>query len=424
MKLRIVVGVNWGDEGKGRMVDYFAESADYVVRYQGGNNAGHTVVNELGEFKLHLIPSGIFYDDVVNVLGPGTAINLEAAIDEIEKLRTRGIKINENNYKISNRAIICFPFHKLQDEYEEERLDAKMFGSTKQGIAPVYGDKYMKYAIQVGSLFYPEYLKDQIKRCLELKNRIFTKVYGKPAVDVDEMIEWTTRYGDLLKPYICDTIELLNKAQESKKRILLEGQLGTLRDVHYGIYPYTTSSCPLSDFGPIGAGLFINQKSAITGVMKAFSTCVGEGPFVTEIKSQLADSIREVSHEYGAVTGRPRRIGYFDAVASRYGAKVQNATEIALTKLDSLSGQETLRICTHYRIGSRTIDYFPITAELIDAEPVYTDVPGWQEDITLIRNYNKLPKPARHYVETIERLVEKPIRYISVGPEREALIIR
>lgn len=352
------------------------------------------------------------------------AINLEAATDEIEKIRARGIKINEKNYKISDRAIICFPFHKLQDEYEEERLGAKMFGSTKQGIAPVYGDKYMKYAVQVGSLFYPEYLKDQIKRCLELKNRIFTKVYDKPPVDVDEMIEWTTKYGDFLKPYICDTIELLEKAQRSKKRILLEGQLGTLRDVHYGIYPYTTSSCPLSNFGPIGAGLFVNQRPVITGVMKAFSTCVGEGPFVTEIKSELAENIREISHEYGAATGRPRRIGYFDAVASRYGAKVQNATEIALTKLDSLSGQETLRICTHYRIGSRTIDYFPITAELMDAEPVYTDMPGWEKDITLVRNYNKLRRSARDYVETIEHLVKKLIRYISVGPERESLIIR
>jgi len=424
MKLRIVVGVNWGDEGKGRMVDYFAESTDYVVRYQGGNNAGHTVVNEFGEFKLHLIPSGIFYNDVVNVLGPGTAINLEAATDEIEKMRARGIKINKKNYKISDRAIICFPFHKLQDEYEEERLGAKMFGSTKQGIAPVYGDKYMKYAIQVGSLFYPEYLKGQIKRCLELKNRIFTKVYDKPPVDVDEMIEWTTKYGDFLKPYICDTIELLDKAQKSKKKILLEGQLGTLRDVHYGIYPYTTSSCPLSNFGPIGAGLFVNERPVITGVMKAFSTCVGEGPFVTEIKSELAENIREISHEYGAATGRPRRIGYFDAVASRYGAKVQNVTEIALTKLDSLSGQKKLRICTHYKIGSKTIDYFPITPALIDAEPVYTEMPGWQEDITPIRNYNKLPRSARDYVETFESLVEKPIRYISVGPEREALIIR
>lgn len=424
MKLRIVVGVNWGDEGKGRMVDYFAESADYVVRYQGGNNAGHTVVNKFGEFKLHLIPSGIFYDNVVNVLGPGTAINLEAATDEIEKLIARGIKINEKNYKISDRAIICFPFHKLQDEYEEERLGTKMFGSTKQGIAPVYGDKYMKYAIQMGSLFYPEYLKGQIKRCLELKNRIFTKVYNKPSVDIDEMIQWASKYGDSLRPYICDTIELLDQAQKLRKSILLEGQLGTLRDVHYGIYPYTTSSCPLSYFGPIGAGLFIKETPIVIGVMKSFSTCVGEGPFATEVKGELAESIREVSHEYGAATGRPRRIGYFDAVASRYGAKVQNATEIALTKLDSLSGQQKLRICTHYKIGSKTIGYFPITAELINAEPVYTDMPGWQEDITHIRSYDKLPKFAKNYVQTIERLVEKPIRYISVGPEREALIIR
>lgn len=424
MSLRIVVGVNWGDEGKGRMVDYFAKDVDYVVRYQGGNNAGHTVVNKFGKFKLHLVPCGVFYDSVVNVLGPGTVINLEAAVDEIQQLEERGIKINYENYKISNRAIICFPFHKLQDEYEEERLGSKMFGSTKQGIAPVYGDKYLKYAIQVGSLFYPEYLKEQIERCLEIKNQIFKKVYNKPPVDVSEMINWTIKYGDALKPYICDTIELFDKAQKSKKRVLLEAQLGTLRDIHYGIYPYTTSSCPLASFGSVGAGYFSKETPIVTGVMKAFSTCVGEGPFVTEIKGELAKDIREISDEYGAATGRPRRIGYFDAVASRYGAKLQNVTEIALTKLDSLSGQKKLKICTHYKIDSKIIEYFPITAELLHAEPGYIEVPGWREDISNIQDFSKLPKAAQKYVKTIERLVECSISYISVGPRREALIIR
>ncbi|MGD0915004.1 MAG: adenylosuccinate synthase [Thermodesulfobacteriota bacterium] len=426
MAVRIVVGVNWGDEGKGRMVDYFSKDADYVIRYQGGNNAGHTVVNEFGTFKLHLIPSGIFYKHVINVLGPGTVINLEVAVDELQQLKNKGIPIHEGNYKISNRAMICFPFHILQDEYEEERLGEGGFGSTKQGIAPVYGDKYLKYGIQIGTLFHPEYLKEQIARCLDLKNRLFENVYHKPPVHVDDMFTWAMKFGKVLMPYVCDTIQLLEDAQKSSKTILLEAQLGTLRDIHYGIYPYTTSSCPLSSFGVIGAGLFggDHEKPIVTGVMKAFSTCVGAGPFVTEIRGEIADTLREIAHEYGAATSRPRRIGYFDAVASRYGAKLQNTTEIALTKLDSLSKQKTLKICTHYKIGDKIIDYFPITPELMLAKPVYIDLPGWDEDISNIRDFQKLPGPSRNYVETIEKLVGIPIRYISVGPERNALIIR
>jgi len=427
MTIRIVVGVNWGDEGKGRMVDYFSKDTDYVIRYQGGNNAGHTVVNEFGTFKLHLVPSGIFYENVINMLGPGTVINLEAVVDELQQLKDRGIRIKEENYKISNRAIICFPFHKLQDEYEEERLGKGGFGSTKNGIGPVYGDKYLKYGIQVGSLLYPEYLKEQIQRCLELKNRLFENVYRKPQVNGDDMFDWAMTFGEKLKPYICDTIPLLEHAQKTNKNILLEAQLGTLRDIHYGIYPYTTSSCPLAGFGIIGAGLFggNNGKPVVTGVMKAFSTCVGAGPFVTEMQGEVADTLREIAHEYGAATGRPRRIGHFDAVASRYGAKLQNATELALTKLDCLSGQKTLKICIHYKIGDRTIEYFPITPELLRAEPVYTEVSGWDdEDISGIRDFEKLPEAAKQYVETLERLVGVPIKYVSVGPEREALIIR
>ncbi len=426
MAIRVVVGVNWGDEGKGRMVDYFSKDVDYVIRYQGGNNAGHTVVNEFGTFKLHLVPSGIFYENVINILGPGTVVNLEAAVDELQQLKNRGVSIKEENYKISDRAIICFPFHKLQDEYEEERLGKGGFGSTKQGIAPVYGDKYLKYGIQMGVLFYSEYLKDQIERCLELKNSLFENVYHKPPVNVDDMFDWAMKFGNMLKPYICDTIQLLEDAQKANKTVLLEAQLGTLRDIHYGIYPYTTSSCPLSSFGAIGAGLFGsgNETPVVTGVMKAFSTCVGAGPFVTEIQGELADNIREIAYEYGAATGRPRRIGHFDAVASRYGAKLQNATELALTKLDCLSKQKTLKICTHYKIGDRTIEYFPITPELMLAEPVYIEVPGWDEDISGIREFEKLPGAAKNYVETLEKFVGVPIRYISVGPEREALIVR
>lgn len=426
MPVRIVVGVNWGDEGKGRMVDYFSKDADYVIRYQGGNNAGHTVVNEFGTFKLHLMPCGIFRKNVVNVMGPGAVINLEAAFDELQQLRARGINITADNYKISNRAIICFPFHQLQDAYEEERLGESGFGSTKQGIGPVYSDKYLKYGIQVGALFYPEYFKEQLQRCLELKNALFESVYRKPKVEVEAMFAWAMQFGKCLEPHICDTIPLLENAVKAKKRIVLEAQLGTLRDIHYGIYPYTTSSCPLADFGIVGAGMFGGYagQPSTTGVMKAFSTCVGAGPFVTEMSEDVAGPLREVAYEYGATTGRGRRIGHFDAVASRYGAKLQNATELALTKLDSLSGQTTLKICTHYQIGDRQIDNFPITPELLMSKPVYLEMPGWSEDITGIRTFAQLPAAARNYVETIERLVGVPIRYISVGPEREALIIR
>jgi adenylosuccinate synthase len=424
MSLRIIVGVNWGDEGKGRMVDYLARNADFVVRFQGGNNAGHTIENDFGNFKLHLIPSGIFYKNVVNILGPGTVVNLEAVVEEMEDLRKRGIHIDQNNYKISNRATICFPFHVLHDEYEETRLGQGMFGSTKQGIAPVYGDRYMKYGVQVGALLFPEYLKQEINRCLDLKNKIFEKVYGKPAADLEQTYQWAIKYGELLKPHICDSITLLKDAQKTGKRVLLEGQLGALRDIFYGIYPYPTSSSTIASFGEVGAGYFSQEIPVVTGVMKAFSTCVGEGPFTTEIHGELANQIRETSFEFGAKTGRPRRIGWFDVVASKYGADVSGATEIALTKLDSLSGLDTLKICTAYRIASRTINTFPITPELIKAEPVYIEVLGWKEDITGVRQFTKLPKAARDYVESIERLVEKPIKYISVGPHREAMILK
>ena len=424
MSLRIIVGVNWGDEGKGRMVDYFARNADIVVRFQGGNNAGHTIENDLGTFKLHLIPSGIFYKNTVNLLGPGTVVNLEAAVKEMEALQKRSIEFNPDNYKISNRAMICFPFHNLQDEYEESRLGGEMFGSTKQGIAPVYGDRYMKYGVQVGALFYPEYLRQEINRCLQLKNKIFENVYGKPAVNPEETYEWAMKYGEILKPYICDSITLLKEAQKSGKRVLLEGQLGALRDIIYGIYPYPTSSSTIAAFGAVGAGYFSQELPVVTGVMKAFSTCVGEGPFTTEIHGELANQIRETSFEYGALTGRPRRIGWFDAVASRYGTYVSGATELALTKLDSLSGLDTLKICTSYRIGIRTLDNFPITPELLQAEPVYIDVTGWKEDIREVREFVKLPDAARDYVERIEKLVERPIKYVSVGPNRGAMIVR
>jgi len=424
MPVRIVVGVNWGDAGKGKMVDYFARRADYVVRFHGGANAGHTIENDPGKFKLHLIPSGILYNNVVNIMGPGTVINLEAAVKEMNDLRERGVKVSPGNYKISDRAVICFPFHRLQDEYEEERLGAAGFGSTRQGIAPVYSDRYLKYGVQVGSLNHPEYLKAQIERCLELKNRLFSGVYNKPPVSAEEVLGWVKQFGEELKPYICDSRTILKEAVESGREIILEGQLGALRDVFYGIYPFTTSSSTIAAGAGGGAGLFSSETPLVTGIMKAFSTCVGEGPFVTEIRDGLAERIRETAFEYGASTGRPRRIGHFDAVASRYGVEVSGAQELALTKLDSLSGLPVLKICTCYRLASRTTDVFPLTAELEQAEPEYIEMPGWEQEITRVCDYNKLPTAARAYLERIESLVNRPIRYISVGPRREETIVR
>jgi adenylosuccinate synthase len=424
MPVRIIVGINWGDEGKGKMVDYFSRQADYVIRFQGGNNAGHTIENEYGNFKLHLIPSGIFYPDVVNIMGPGTVIDLEAAVQEINSLKERGIAISPENYKISNRAIISFPFNRKQDEYEELRLGSRMFGSTRQGIAPIYGDRCLKQAVQTAALHHPDYLKEQIIRCLELKNRLFEKVYQKEAVSPDETLAWALRYGEILKPYLCDTVKLLNEDIRHGSRIILEGQLGALRDVIYGIYPFSTSSSTIAAFGAAGSGYFGKETARVTGILKAFSTCVGEGPFVTEIMGEPADRLREIAFEYGATTGRPRRLGHFDAVASRYGVIVSGADEVALTKLDSLTGQSSLKICTHYRLGGQNTCYFPTLPDLVEAEPVYLEMPGWQEDLRKVREYDQLPPAARDYVEKIEQLVKCRIAYISVGPQREALIIR
>jgi adenylosuccinate synthase len=424
MAIKAIVGVNWGDEGKGRMVDVLSEWAKYVIRFQGGSNAGHTIVNEFGEFKLHLMPSGVFRPGTVNLLGPGTVVNLEAACSEMDDLRSRGIDINADNYKIADRATICFPYHKLQDGYEEERLSDKPFGSTKQGIAPAYGDKYMKYGIQVGALLDAEYLREQLERCLALKNLIFERVYGKPPVSVDEMFDWAMQYGGRLRPHICDAIDLMYDAVQADENVLFEGQLGSLRDITYGIYPYTTSSSPTAAYAPAGAGCTYARDVEIIGVMKAFATCVGEGPFTTEMDEASGSSLREVAKEYGAATGRPRRVGHFDVVASRYGVRVQGCTELTITKLDCLSGLDPLKLCTAYRIGDRTTDRFPMGGDLFRAEPIYDEMPGWTEDITGVREYGELPAAARAYVERIEELVGCRIRYVSVGPERESLIVR
>jgi adenylosuccinate synthase len=421
-KITAVVGTQWGDEGKGRMIDYLAQDADYVVRYQGGNNAGHTVVNKFGTFKLHLIPSGIFNPDAVNILGTGMVIDIQSLVEELDELQKAGIKTD--NIKISDRATLSFPYHRLEDTYEEERLGKKAYGSTKRGIAPAYGERYMKKSILVGELLYPDYLEERIDDILKWKNLIFDGVYKKNAVQKDEIMNWLLSYSDRVKNMIFDVTILLEKAASENKGILFEAQLGALRDVYYGIYPFTSSSSVLSSFSHIGGGLFSKKVENVIGVMKAFSTCVGAGPFVTEMEGDVSEKLREIAFEYGAATGRPRRIGHFDAVASRYGSLIQEVNSIALTKLDSLSQQEKLYICTHYKFDGKEIKNFPINPVLEKAEPEYIEMNGWKTDITGCRDFNKLPKEAKDYVLTIEKLIGYPVKYISVGPERDSLIIR
>lgn len=418
----VLVGLQWGDEGKGRMVDYLAQNTDIVARYQGGNNAGHTVVNQLGTFKLHLIPSGIFNEKVINILGPGMVIDIEALSEELSELEKSGI--DTRNIRISDRATITFPFHRLEDNLEEERLGSAAFGSTRRGIAYAYGERYMKKSIQLGELFYPEDLKNRISDLVDWKNTLFKNVYkSKEVLNSDSILNWVNTYGDKIRHLICDTTAILEEAATSGRKILFEAQLGSLRDIHFGIYPFTTSSCTLASYAPVGGGLFNKKIDKVIGVMKAFSSCVGSGPFVTEMPEDEAGLLREIAFEYGAATGRPRRIGHFDAVATKYGAMIQGVDEIALTKLDSLSGQNTLKICTDYNIEGKLIKNFPLTPVLLKAKPVYIEMKGWSENISGCRKFDELPETAQNYVRKIEELIGYCIKYVSVGPERESLII-
>jgi adenylosuccinate synthase len=421
MSINVVVGTNWGDEGKGRMVDYLAQNANAVIRYQGGNNAGHTVLNDFGTFALHLIPSGIFNPHVVNVLGPGMVINLEALVEELDDLQKAGV--DASNIKISDRASVCFPYHQAEDVWEEERLGKNAYGSTKVGIAPAYGDFYEKKGIQVGEIYHRPRLDNRIREIVDFKNLISRGVYGNSdEISYEETLDWVVKFGEKVRPMVCDVTPLLNSIYEAGKNLLFEAQLGVLRDVHYGIYPFTSSSCCLARFACIGGGLLGYTPDNILGVMKAFSTCVGAGPFVTEMDGDISARLREGGNEFGAKTGRPRRIGHFDALASRYGAEMQSANGIALTKLDCLSGYDPLLICTHYEYKGKPIERFPINAILEECKPVYEEMKGWTEDISTIRQFDNLPDNARKYALEIERLIEVPIKYISVSPEREGLI--
>ncbi len=419
-----VVGVNWGDEGKGRMIDLLAEEYDIVIRYQGGSNAGHTVVNKFGKFALNLIPSGIFHERIVNILGNGTVIDLEHLCQEMQTLRAKGIAITPENFRISNRAIIVFPFHKEQDALEEGRLQDAKYGSTKRGIAPVYGDKYLKKGIQMGDLLLPDVMKKHLESVMEWKNLYIKNVYKAETHTVDEMLKWADEFGAPLKPHICDISQYLYGASKEGKSIMFEAQLGALRDIDFGIYPYTSSSSPMAAYAPIGSGAPFIKLDEVLGIVKAFSTCVGEGPFVAEWFGEQAEELRKIAGEYGAATGRPRRVGPIDIPATRYGVRMQGATSVALTKLDCLSYLKDIPICEAYSINGETTDQFPYTPLMDNAQPVLTSMPGWGTDITGVRAYSDLPKQARDYVEYIENQIDCPIRYVSVGPERDDIIIR
>ncbi len=422
--LTAIVGINWGDEGKGRMVDLLSENEDIVVRYQGGNNAGHTVVNHLGKFILNLLPSGILREDVVCVMGNGMVIDIEHLTKEIGRLTAAGVKITPENLKISDKAQICMPYHVALDRMEEQRLADKKFGSTGRGISPVYGDKYMKKGIRMGDLLHPEYLESRLKDIVDFKSLTVEKVYGAEKLSYEKMLHWLHEYGNAFKPYICDTSVYLDKQLKAGKKVMLEAQLGALRDIDFGIYPYTSSSSTIAAYGPVGAGVPNHKLDLSIGIMKAYSSCVGEGPFTVEMQGEEAHALREAGGEYGAATGRPRRVGAFDAVASRYGVRMQGADVLALTKMDVMSYMDKIPVCVAYKVDDEIIHDFPTGEALNKATPVFEYLPGWKCDISGARTFDDLPKEAQDYVLALEKLVECPIKYISVGAERDAYIER
>ncbi|MED9904256.1 MAG: adenylosuccinate synthase [Lachnospiraceae bacterium] len=421
--LTAIVGTNWGDEGKGRMVDLLSEKYDIVVRYQGGNNAGHTVINERGKFVMNLMPSGICREKTVNILGPGMVIDLEHLYGEAEKLKEKGIAVTKEHLKISDRATICMPYHKLLDCLEEDRLLDKKFGSTRRGISPVYADKYMKKALRMGDLLYMDKLKERLYDIVDWKNLSVEKGYGHEPVSAEACFEWLEKFGTYFKPFICDTTEFLSTAVKEGKSIMFEAQLGALRDIDFGIYPYTSASTTLAAYAPVGAGIPFARLDESIGIMKAYSSCVGEGPFTCELFGGEADKLREAGGEYGAATGRPRRVGGFDVVASKYGTKMQGCTYVALTKLDVLSYMDKIPVCVAYEAGGSRYTNFPSNIDdLQAAKPVYEYLPGFCCDISGCRSAAELPKEALSYIHYIEKMIECPVRYVSVGAERDAYI--
>ena len=423
--LTAIVGVNWGDEGKGKITDMLSEESDIIVRFQGGSNAGHTIVNDYGKFALHILPSGVFCDHTISVIGNGVALNIPDLFEEIQGIVDRGVPMPE--IRVSDRAQIVMPYHILFDQYEEERLGGKSFGSTKSGIAPFYSDKYAKTGIQVSELFDEDSLREKLEGICEKKNIMLEHLYQKPLLKVEELMETLSGYRQKVEPYVCDVSAFLYAAQKQGKRILLEGQLGSLKDPDHGIYPMVTSSSTLAGYGAIGAGIPPYEIKRIVTVVKAYSSAVGAGEFVSEIFGEEADELRRRGGdggEYGATTGRPRRMGWFDAVASRYGCRIQGATEVALTVLDVLGYLDELPVCVGYEIDGKITRDFPSTRELKKAKPVYEILPGWKSEIRGITEYEKLPENCRKYIEFIEKELGVPVKMVSNGPGRHEIIHR
>lgn len=420
--LTAIVGTNWGDEGKGRMVDLLSSDYDLVVRYQGGNNAGHTVIN--GDLKviLNLLPSGVLRDTTVNIIGNGVVVDLEHLAGEIENLKQKGIVLTPDRLKISTRAVICTPYHKMMDILEETRLGKNSYGSTRRGIAPVYADKYMKKGIRMEDLLAEDTLKEKVERIVEWKNLTVKGGYGS-EVNADEIYAWLLKYGAIIKPFITDTESVLRKAIKEDKKVMFEAQLGSLRDIDFGIYPFTTSSSTIAAYAPIGSGVPEAKIDEVVGIMKAYSSCVGAGPFTCEMFGPEGEALREAGSEYGAATGRPRRVGPIDIPASRYGAMVQGTTCVALTKLDVLSYMDKIPVCVAYDVDGEITKDFPSGDRLLRAKPVIEYLPGFKCDITGCRKPEDLPKEAIDYVKYIERETGTHIKYVSVGASREQIVI-
>ena len=423
--VRAIVGANWGDEGKGKITDMLAKESDIIIRFQGGSNAGHTIINDYGKFALHLLPSGVFYQHTTSIIGNGVALNIPYLIKEIQSIVDRGVP--KPHILVSDRAQILMPYHVLFDTYEEARLAGKSFGSTKSGIAPFYSDKYAKIGFQVSELFDDDLLKEKAERVCEIKNVLLEHLYHKPLLYPNELYDELVTYREMIRPYVCDVSAYLHNAIKEGKKILLEGQLGSLKDPDHGIYPMVTSSSTLAAYGAIGAGIPPYEIKDITTVVKAYSSAVGAGAFVSEIFGDEAEELRNRGGdggEYGATTGRPRRVGWFDAVATRYGCRIQGATEVAFTVLDVLGYLDEIPVCIGYEIDGEVTRDFPTTAKLEKAKPVFTKLPGWKTDIRGIKNYADLPENCRKYIEFVEKEIEVPITMVSNGPGRDDIILK
>ena len=423
--VKAIVGANWGDEGKGKITDMLAEKSDIIIRFQGGANAGHTIINEYGKFALHSLPSGIFYPHTTNIIGNGVALNIRSFTEEVNALRSRNVP--EPKIVVSDRAQVVMPYHILFDEYEEERLGGKAFGSTKSGIAPFYSDKYAKIGFQLNELFDDELLKSRLENVCTIKNVILEHLYHKPLLKVDELYAEMLSQREMIAPFVGDTAEVINAALKDGKEVLLEGQLGTLKDTDFGIYPFVTSSNTLAGYGCVGASIPPTEIKSVVAVTKAYSSAVGGGAFVTELFGEEADTLRHLGGdkgEYGATTGRPRRVGWFDAVATAYGCRMQGASEAVLTAVDVLGYLDEIKVCVAYDVDGEITTEFPVTAKLNKAKPVYETLPGWKSDVRGMNEYSAMPEQLKKYVDFIEKHINVPIKLVSTGPKREDIAVR